>query len=952
MYNWGSYVLLRTAGNVFCSRFIFILVLGTLTVSFVCVNELPGETGTAAHFGKLILSIEYSSDSPLDRTHYDPYIGLRPGDTLTRTGLKEAIQSLYDSRRFSSIIAEAVPEADGVRLQFLLQHNYYFNKFSLEGDFDLKGRSLWEWVSLPVGKSFSWESLQESRIAVQDFLKNQGYFLAKVRANIEWDHKAHQVNVVCFVQTGELALIRDVNIVGMNERDNTELLDKFGFKKGERFDRTRLTDRMDDLRKHFIDEGYFAVIPDVYEDINLEDNSIALIVTIHNPSTVRVLVDGYDIDRNQLQRILSVLTEKGSREEIMDRGAEKLKEYLKTRGYPGADVAVNLEAHDGTYILRYRINRGKKSVVDYVQFQECTAFPEKEILDTVAVRPSAFLQGSIFSTELLDQGKDALQSLYESRGYLGADIDYTYRELGNTERYLVTYQCLEGPLSSVHSVAFEGNAAFETGELASRIGLKQGEAYSAALAERDRQILLAIYSDAGYLKARVNVNALAVDASDAYAVEFHIEEGTQFLVDRILVLGNEHTRRSVIENRVKLSSGDPLSLGKLLETQQALYRIGVFDQVRVTQQNPESKNPHHNIVVRLRESKRFTIRYGLGYQEREKLRGILEFSDLNLLGLARRADIRLRGSSKEQEAVFNLRQTQFHHLPVDSYLSFSASYRQEEFGDIRRLGASYQFSQPINNHSWAMARYNFKNVHVIFDRSVLEVSEGENEEELEREDRPVNLSTFSVAYINDSRDNYLDPTVGFFSSSEFGITTKLLGEKNYISFFTQNSYFRRLPKSFMTAVSLRVGVIHPYGGSDVPISERFFAGGGSSLRGFDTDFAGPLDMKQISETEREFTPKGGNALFIGSVELRRPVLSIVHLAGFYDTGNVFERINDFRFAGFSHIVGAGLRIKTPLGPLRIDYGYNLNLPADLEFPESSVKGLDRGHLYVTVGPPF
>jgi len=472
------------------------------------------------------------------------------------------------------------------------------------------------------------------------------------------------------------------------------------------------------------------------------------------------------------------------------------------------------------------------------------------------------------------------------------------------------------------------------------------------MAEQDRQILLATYSDAGYLQARVSVQAFTGDSNDAYSVEFQIEEGMQFLVDDILVLGNEHTRRSVIEDRIKLKTGDPLSLGKLLETQQALYRIGIFDQVRVVQQNPESKNPHQNIVIRLRESQRFTVRYGIGYQEREKLRGILEFSDLNILGLAHRADIRLRGSSKEQEAVFNLRQSQFNPLPVDSYVSLSASYQQEEFGDIRRFGASYQFSHPLNNHSWAMLRYNFKNVHVIFDRSIIGSLDGVTEEELQREDTPVNLSTFSVAYINDSRDNYLDPTVGFFSSSEFGVTTKLLGEKNYISFFTQNSYFRKLPKSFMTAVSLRVGVIKPYGGSDVPISERFFAGGASSLRGFNTDFAGSLDVKQISESESEFTPKGGNALFIGSIELRRPILSFLHLAGFYDTGNVFETVDDFSFAGFSHSVGAGLRIKTPLGPLRIDYGYNLNLSLDREFPSSPIKGLNRGHLFVTIGPPF
>ena len=127
---------------------------------------------------------------------------------------------------------------------------------------------------------------------------------------------------------------------------------------------------------------------------------------------------------------------------------------------------------------------------------------------------------------------------------------------------------------------------------------------------------------------------------------------------------------------------------------------------------------------------------------------------------------------------------------------------------------------------------------------------------------------------------------------------------------------------------------------NLPISERFFAGGSSSLRGFDTDYAGPLDP--VSNK-----PLGGNALFVGSMEIRIPVFSFIHIAGFYDTGNIFQTIGDINLKGFSHTLGVGLRIKTPFGPLRADYGYNLNLSSDLR-----QRGLQRGHFFITVGPPF
>ena len=127
---------------------------------------------------------------------------------------------------------------------------------------------------------------------------------------------------------------------------------------------------------------------------------------------------------------------------------------------------------------------------------------------------------------------------------------------------------------------------------------------------------------------------------------------------------------------------------------------------------------------------------------------------------------------------------------------------------------------------------------------------------------------------------------------------------------------------------------------DLPLSERFFAGGGSSLRGFETDRAGPL----FPGTDK---PQGGNALVVGNVEIRFPLWRAIQLAGFYDTGNVFSRISDIRPSGFSHSVGGGIRIKTPFGPLRADYGINLNLPSELQR-----QGLSPRNLFITIGPPF
>ncbi len=888
----------------------------------------------SAFFGKAIKIIEFKADPPVTRSQIDPYLGIKPGTVLTRTGLKEAIQFLYETGRFAQVEVEAFHEREGVNLRFNLVHNYYFNKFTTEGNFNLKGRSLWEWVSLPIGQHFTADKLEDARLAVLKLFNERGFYFAKVKPRLIWDERARQVNTVFEVETGRLAVIRSIEVTGAPFPESNAVLDKFGYKKGKQYDRSRLNNRIENIRKYFIKKGYLSAIPQITEVFEPGSGGIALKINIANFGKVRVDVQGFNIDREQLPRLLPVLSGEGVSPDILEEGLNNLKDYLEERGYPQAEVSIN-ESMDnsGVRVVHYEIVPSHKFVVARLSFQGNHAFTDQEMLASIKIQPGAFSQSAAYSVANLEADVDSLKALYRSRGYLEAKVIPLIELFENGRKLGVTYVCEEGRISRIKSLNIYGNSALNVEDLMLKMKLSSGAPYSPSLAEQDRQSLIFTYNDIGYLQAQVLVRTGTPDDTSSYPVEFQIQEGTQTLVDRIFILGNERTRSSVIDKRIKLKSNQPLSLSKLLQTQQALYSLGVFDQVRVAPQNPESVAPYQDVVIRLEESRRYTLRYGFGYQEREKVRGTLEFSDLNFFGMGQRADFRLRGSSIEQQALFNLRQPQFRPLQVDSFFTFSILQRRDVSFDSRRFNLSYQFSRPFNAHAWGMFRYNFKNVRL----SNLQVKSTE----LDRDDSPRNLSTFSVAWISDTRDDYLDPTKGFFSSTDLGVTTKLLGNNDYFSFFSQNSYYHRLPKSLLMAGSIRIGSAHPFGGDlYLPISERFFSGGASSLRGFETDFAGPLDPET-------YKPIGGNALVTGSLEIRVPLFRFLHLAGFYDTGNVFSNISGVHFTDFSHTGGLGLRIKTPFGPLRADYGYNLNLPDDLR-----KRGFDRGNLFITIGPPF
>jgi outer membrane protein insertion porin family len=880
-------------------------------------------------FGKRIGQISFSSDLSLDRSHYDPYLGIKSGDLLTRTGVKTAIQSLYESGRFSRIFVNASPSGELVDIRFNLRHNYYFNKFSIEGDIKLNGRSLWELVSLPIGQRFTKEKLEDSKRDVLKFIREKGYYRAKIEAEIIPDERKRQVDTIFKVQPGRRATIRSIEVKGVPAQGSEGLVSRFGFRKGKEFDRSRLNARLENLRKYFIQRGYLAAVAQVSESFEPKSNTVDLTLNVVNFGRMRVVVEGFKLDKNQLRRLLPILAGEGITPDILEEGLNNLKDHLESKGYSEADVRINETTEkSGIRVFHYMVLPRHKFKVSYVRFRGNHSIPDRAMLAVLEVQPT-----SPYSMTQLDDDVSNLKDLYRTRGYLQASIIPLIEPGKDGKGVGIVYLCDEGPISRLLSLNIVGNKALSIKELMGKIRLASGKPYSPSLAEQDRQALLATYNDRGFLQAQVAVRVGQPDADNAYPVEYDVREGSQSIVDHILVLGNDNTRSSVISKKIKLRENQPLSLNKLLQTQQSLYALGVFDQVRVAPQNPDSSAPYQDVVVRLQEAKRFTVRYGFGYQETEKLRGTLEFSHVNFLGWGRNADLRLRGSSIEQEAIFSLQKPQFRAIPVDSYLTFSALQQKDISFNSKRFSISYQYSHPFGSHNWGMLRYNFKEVSVS--SSYLPISE------LGREDQPVSLSTFSAAFVNDTRNNYMDPSKGFFSSSNFGLTPKLFGDNEYFSFFSQNSYYRSIFGPLSLASSFRFGAAHPFGGTpDLPISERFFAGGSSSLRGFDTDYAGPLDS--VSNK-----PIGGNALLVGSLEIRIPSFRFINLAGFYDTGNVFANVSDISISGFSHTLGAGLRIKTPFGPLRADYGYNLNLSQDLRS-----RGLKRGHLFITVGPPF
>jgi outer membrane protein insertion porin family len=474
-------------------------------------------------------------------------------------------------------------------------------------------------------------------------------------------------------------------------------------------------------------------------------------------------------------------------------------------------------------------------------------------------------------------------------------------------------------------------------------------------------------------------------------VTFTIREGERVFVDQVLVSGLNYTRPVVVQREVQVKSGEPLSQIDMLETQRKLYDLGIFSQVDTAVQNPEGTEREKNVLVVVQEAKRYTFNYGVGFEFQTGQPSIGTSQPLGQTGVSPRVSfgvtrINLRGRNNSVTFKTNVGRLQQRGLisydaprlfkSPDWRLTLTGFY--DNTVDIttftsQRLESSIQAEQILAKNSAGKKtslmdyRFTYRRVKA----SNLEI--GENLIPLLSLPTRVGMPGFS--YIRNHRDDDLETTKGSYNTVDAGVADGHFGsEADFSRVLIQNSTyysFGKQGRKFVFARSTRIGVETAYGNTSIlppgqscpqltqttcsnvtliPLPERFLSGGGNSHRGFGLNQAGPRDPVTGF-------PIGGSGLFLNNLELRMPPPTLpffqenISFAIFHDAGNVFVNgrdmldnllrwqqknsqscfqtttANQCDYSYISHAIGLGVRYKTPVGPVRFDFGYNLNPPA-------------------------
>jgi outer membrane protein insertion porin family len=943
---------------------------------------------------------------------------IQTGKPLDVKQLADSIRKLYRTGTYGDLRATVTPVEGGVRLDFVVREQLFFNRVVIEGLVAPPSEaSAVAAMQLTLGQPYRKEVVDEGLARLKDALHDEGLYASEVRAETVAHQDTHEMDIVVHVKSGPRARVKDVQLKNGTEYRDAELLARLKIKAGGELTSARVQRGTDRIRKFLVKKGHLngrAVVR--RGDYDAATNQIPLQLDVTEGPRVEIAITGVKISSGQLKKLVPVYQEGSVDVDLLEEGKRNIRERLERQGYFDAGVeyatATKEVSQSGGWkgtqeVITYTVERGNRHKLVAVEITGNHYFDTELLRSRLQISGKGFSTRGRFSRRLVQSDQDSLQNLYLSNGFLEAKVEAQTLDnyKGNEGDLVIRFLIDEGKQTRVASLTIEGNHAFKDDDLLPVVASTPGQPYSDYNIATDRDNILALYYNEGFPNARFTATAAAakpetkedlLEAGNAAIPEgvrkngkekkeqaqssagalmkltYHIDEGAQTRVRRILITGYNHTRAGVVRREIHVKPEAPLREGDVVESQRRLYNLGVFNRVTIEPQNPAGADTNKDVVVLVEEAKRYTLAYGGGFEVQRLAsntnptgsevqaapRGILEISKLNVTGRADSLSLKLRGSTIEDRALLTYSDPNTFANP--NY-TFQANVYTEKTQDINtftesRYEASVQLTDQVTRFTTLQYHYAFRRVVVS------NLNNTVAPEEIPLFEQPTLVSQFGVTWARDARDNPADATKGSFNSVDFGIADTGIGSSaSFLRFYYQNSTYYPIGKRFSFARAVRIGILEPYRDTVslsfppqttpvtlIPLPERFFAGGGTSLRGFALNQAGPRDSTGF--------PVGGQALLAFNQEFRFPMRlpfigTALSGALFYDGGNVYSRLGRITFRAsspkpifdpakptvcefnctnelnyFAHTVGIGFRYSTPVGPIRIDLGFPINRP--------------------------
>lgn len=570
----------------------------------------------------------------------------------------------------------------------------------------------------------------------------------------------------------------------------------------------------------------------------------------------------------------------------------------------------------------------KKLKIKSVRFEGNETFSTDRLHRVMVSRPSIFLNPVYFRQELFEEDLKNLELFYEQQGFLEARItDYRVEKDTSKREVRIFITISEAERTYVESVSILGNTRFPDEVLNKKLDIKTGDPLIRQKIDNTTVEILKLYANNGYLDAEVKPEVRKREQLNLALIDFIITEGPQFTINQIHIRGLENTRPNVIRRELEFKEGEIINYSRLLESQRNLYMTGLFQSVYISPDTTlQGNSSQKDIYIDLKENVPNEFYVAVGYATIERLRGKLEIYTTNFRGTAKKLALLTKASFIDRKLQASFTEPWTFGVPWRTDINLKWEFMDQPGFDFHRIGGQISVGRDFLKRSNITFSYRLERT-TLSNIKTLEIPENLRN----------NVGSVRLSFTYDTRDDLFNTTRG--SYLEFGNEAASPFLRSNVNFYRSTlilKYFHPWSSSTVLGSALELGVMDSRTGlRGIPLNERFYAGGPNSVRGFDYQHVGSLDEGG--------TPVGGRAKLVwNALELRQVVYKMFGGVIFLDMGNVWDAPGDFNFPDLRAAAGVGLRVNTPIGMARLDYGINLNPQGD----ESPTK------LYFSMGQTF
>jgi outer membrane protein insertion porin family len=935
-----------------------------------------GMADVADYIGKPIVAVRVESEgrSGSDERLLE-VIQTRVGSPLSMVAVRETVAHLFSLGRFEDVRVHADATSGGVELLYELVPVHPLSRIRFSGPLTAPGidqGSLQRTLEERFGATPRVGRAADMVRLVEDQLRDRGYLRARVTSRLDVEHAPERASLVLVIDPGPRTRIGTVDVVAPPGISTRQLLDRLDIESGAPYERQVLNARVEEFLADQRRNGYYGARLDVAPRLADEDRVAHLTVTSLPGPRVRVVFRGDPLPADRRDDLVPLAREGSADEDLLEDSRNRVEEYLRAQGYRDAVAPYSREEANGELIITFTVDRGPQYRVADVVISGNATLPLAEFEPALRLRA-----GQPFEAARLDADVAMIEELYRRLGFAAVSVrsgvDPVPGEADPSQvPVIVRVVIAENARTIVSSVSVQGNQSIPEATLLNDVVLRPGSPFFVTQLAVDRDALQVHYNNLGYLTATVETSpGLSADGTRADIV-FTVREGPQILVDHVLIVGNVRTRTEVIERELQIREGDPLGLAAINESQRRLASLGLFRRTRIAQLGHGAETKR-DLLITLEEAPPTSVGYGgglevepgIGRTEEENSvaserlefwpRAFFEVTRRNLFGKNRSVNlftrIGLRPDSpsvpenqgadaseggfgfSEYRVQGTFREPRVLGTFADASLTGTAEQQKRSSFNFARRAFAAEAGRRIARRLSLSGNYQIQRTE-LFDEQI----DPEDKLLIDRLFPQVRLSSFSLSAIRDTRDDPLDPGSGEYTSANGQIAGRRIGsEVGFVKSYLTAQLFRTLPRTnqIVFAANARLGLAAGFPRrilqidvngqpvaqvvKDLPASERFFAGGDTTVRGF------ALDQLGTAETiDKDGFPIGGNAVVILNAELRVPIRGGLGVVGFFDSGNVFARTVDIDLGRLRSAAGFGVRYQSPVGPIRVDLGFKMN----------------------------